>query len=398
MQRADDKWCGSDNPNWNGGVDSEEFYGDGWPRARRRTLERDGHACQQCGADRDTLSQNPDVHHIRPVRTFEDPRDAHTLENLVCLCRDCHLAVERGNATLEASEQTIADLEAVGEATDDLSDAHQTLAQTESNLSPAEALKEDRKSRVDRLIDEQAQLEDAIDEERISDLEQQRDKAQNEVEDIESEKAELETERNKQQRMKGQIEGDLERLEVLREEQETLEAEGKQLMTAVEQCEAVEQMYGGLRASLREANVVHLEQLVNDVFSLVYENDSYARIELDRNYAVTIHEKSGETLDPDELSGGEQALFNLALRCAIYQLLAEGIDGEAPLPPLILDEPTVHLDETHVGRISDLAQRMRELGVDQTNCRQSLARDRGLCGRAHSSRARHGNQSVDGRG
>lgn len=125
-------------------------------------------------------------------------------------------------------------------------------------------------------------------------------------------------------------------------------------------------MYGGLRETLREANVSYLEQLLNNIFGLIYENDAYAYIELDRTYEITVREKSGETLDPDELSGGEQALFNLAFRCAIYQLLAEGIDGKAPLPPLILDEPTVHLDETHVGRLNELVERMRQLGVDQT--------------------------------
>ncbi len=99
-QQAQGKWSGADIPNWNGGVSTTELYGEGWPQARRRTLERDDHTCQRCNATKADLGQNPDVHHIQPVRTFDDPRDAHTLDNLVCLCRACHLTVERGTASL----------------------------------------------------------------------------------------------------------------------------------------------------------------------------------------------------------------------------------------------------------------------------------------------------------
>lgn len=94
--RREQKWCGQDNPNWNGGVDCEEYYGKGWPSARNQALQRDEYTCQRCSTDRDQLGRNPDVHHITPVRTFENPRKAHTLENLISLCRDCHLTVERG--------------------------------------------------------------------------------------------------------------------------------------------------------------------------------------------------------------------------------------------------------------------------------------------------------------
>jgi exonuclease SbcC len=49
----------------------------------------------------------------------------------------------------------------------------------------------------------------------------------------------------------------------------------------------------------------------------------------------------------------------------VYRLLAEGIDGAAPMPPLILDEPTVFLDSGHVSRLVDLVEEMRSLGVAQ---------------------------------
>ena len=36
----------------------------------------------------------PDVHHIQPVGTFEDPEKANFLANVVSLCHPCHMYVE----------------------------------------------------------------------------------------------------------------------------------------------------------------------------------------------------------------------------------------------------------------------------------------------------------------
>jgi exonuclease SbcC len=124
-------------------------------------------------------------------------------------------------------------------------------------------------------------------------------------------------------------------------------------------------MYGDLRAELRQRNVETLARMLNETFDLVYGNDAYSHIRLDGDYGLTVFQKDGTALAPDQLSGGERALFNLSLRCAIYRLLAEGIDGAAPMPPLILDEPTVFLDSGHVSRLVDLVDEMRSLGVRQ---------------------------------
>jgi len=55
------------------------------------------------------------------------------------------------------------------------------------------------------------------------------------------------------------------------------------------------------------------------------------------------------------MSGGERALINIALRCAIHQVLARAIRRM----PLILDEPTVYLDRDRVNRLQLL---LEELG------------------------------------
>ena len=79
---------GSDHFNWKGGY--EPYYGENWLQQRRKALERDGHTCQSCGHAPGDDDRDLDVHHVRPVRTFDDPEDANALENLVSLCRSCH--------------------------------------------------------------------------------------------------------------------------------------------------------------------------------------------------------------------------------------------------------------------------------------------------------------------
>jgi hypothetical protein len=78
---------------WEGG---EINYGTKWWRIRREALERDGYTCQRCGKDAEEIGRNPDVHHIEPVRSFENAEEAHSLDNVVSLCRSCHRLVEEG--------------------------------------------------------------------------------------------------------------------------------------------------------------------------------------------------------------------------------------------------------------------------------------------------------------
>lgn len=97
-----DEFTGDGHPNWKGG--GSENYGPSWARARKRTLERDGHRCVVCGATHEELGRNPDVHHLVAVRRFVEHEattvaDAHTLDNLVSLCPSCHRRVEFGRVS-----------------------------------------------------------------------------------------------------------------------------------------------------------------------------------------------------------------------------------------------------------------------------------------------------------
>ncbi len=92
-------YTGEGHPNWAGG--GNRNYGPGWRRAKLETLERDAFRCVLCGTTRDDLERNPDVHHVIPVRLFDespdhDRSDAHFPANLISLCVTCHRRADHG--------------------------------------------------------------------------------------------------------------------------------------------------------------------------------------------------------------------------------------------------------------------------------------------------------------
>lgn len=89
-----------DHPMWTGGYNIN--YIGIWNTVREKRLKLDDYTCQKCGDSMDELDQEPDVHHITPISEFENEKNAHTVENTVCLCRSCHGKVENmpiGEAT-----------------------------------------------------------------------------------------------------------------------------------------------------------------------------------------------------------------------------------------------------------------------------------------------------------
>lgn len=81
-----------EHPSWRGGTC--KLYGKNWGMQRKLTLERDAHACQDCGYTGKAGSL--DIHHITPRRFFSDDwQAANDLANLVTLCKSCHSTREQ---------------------------------------------------------------------------------------------------------------------------------------------------------------------------------------------------------------------------------------------------------------------------------------------------------------
>ena len=272
-------------------------------------------------------------------------------------------------------ENKTAKREAVGDALsrlDDLDTVREAIANIDDRIDRLtdrrEALAEQNDERREWLADKRAErdaLREQFDDDRVAAARKRKANAEEHLETFDEKLAEHRDQRDELRDRIATVTNKLSELESRRDERETIAERVGRLETVYRETEELESMYGELRTELRRRNVESLERMLNETFDLIYGNDAYSRIELDNDYELTVYQKDGQPLEPEQLSGGERALFNLSLRCAIYRLLAEGIEGAAPTPPLILDEPTVFLDSGHVSRLVELVDEMRGFGVRQ---------------------------------
>jgi len=74
-----------------------------WRVARDGTLERDNHICRICGRKWEIGERQFDVHHIDENGYTNSDEPNNSPDNLITLCRECHLAITR---ILEADKQS----------------------------------------------------------------------------------------------------------------------------------------------------------------------------------------------------------------------------------------------------------------------------------------------------
>jgi exonuclease SbcC len=273
--------------------------------------------------------------------------------------------VERLEREQEAVDKRRTRIERIRTIQEEKADAESELDRLAEKRSHLDELNDQRRENLLDKRSRRSELRDAYDESHVEQARNDKERAKNYLERVTGELSSLRERRDDLIDRIGGVRKEIKVLEELRDRRDDIEERVSALESLYDEAADLQSMYGDLRAELRQRNVVSLERMLNEVFDLIYQNDSYARIALDGEYRLTIYQKDGEPLDPEQLSGGERALFNLSLRCAIYRLLAEGIEGSAPMPPLILDEPTVFLDSGHVSQLVELVESMRELGVEQ---------------------------------
>ncbi|ELY37838.1 DNA double-strand break repair ATPase Rad50 [Natronorubrum tibetense] len=262
-------------------------------------------------------------------------------------------------------KETLESLRRVAEIDAERADLATNVENRRERRQDWQTMNDERRETLSSKRERKRDLESEFDEERVETAREDKQNAENYLEKVDAKLEDLEAKRTNLQNAIGAVERELEELEERREELAGLEERCERLESLYDEAETLQATYADLRSELRQHNVETLERLLNETFDLVYQNDSYAAIDLDGEYRLTVYQKDGEALEPEQLSGGERALFNLSLRCAIYRLLAEGVEGAAPMPPLILDEPTVFLDSGHVTQLVSLVESMRDLGVEQ---------------------------------
>lgn len=81
---------GEYHPDWKGGVTKLFPFRRGWLTIRRKVLARYGNKCKHCGIESGGLH----IHHLVGRRNFETASEAHNINNLIPLCKGCHLTLE----------------------------------------------------------------------------------------------------------------------------------------------------------------------------------------------------------------------------------------------------------------------------------------------------------------
>jgi len=117
-----------------------------WSTIRRKRLRQDDYTCQECGNTRDDADL--EVHHRTPV----SEGGSHELENLITLCRDCHLDAHGWEKNPKPRREFLTDRERevlVGEVTD-----VKNLSQYQSKI------KYRLRHRTERLIEDVQLLEE----------------------------------------------------------------------------------------------------------------------------------------------------------------------------------------------------------------------------------------------
>ena len=113
--------------------------------------------------------------------------------------------------------------------------------------------------------------------------------------------------------------------------------------------EHIRDLYGkdGVQKELRHQAKPRIESKTKEIFDAF--GFGYKDIELDDEYNMTIYNNDNEIIPLQLLSGGEKIIIALSLRLAIAKVIE---DTKTDL--LILDEPTIHLDEDRRGQLVEI--------------------------------------------
>ena len=171
--------------------------------------------------------------------------------------------------------------------------------------------------------------------------------ADSDLRNLEKKVIENKTLKEQYEKNKKELEDNIQEYEIIEKEQTWLKDYNKLL-------EKIRELYSknGVQKDLREASKPQIELETNRIFNDF--NFNYDEIELNEDYDITI-KKGEEILDVSMLSGGEKIVVALALRLAIAKVISKQKNEL-----LILDEPTVHLDEE---RKQDLIEILRQSDV-----------------------------------
>lgn len=214
---------------------------------------------------------------------------------------------------------------------------------------------------IARLLERRGQLQARL--QGQSEIERKRAHVQELLRSLEQQRALLQAQYDDSMHKRGIIQGQIDHLERLRSEFAQLTSDQEELIKLKAELDEIVSVYQMTKVELRKRNLEALNYYFNAFFAVMDSGDSYSRVLVRDDYEIEVELKSGRTISPSLMSGGERALINIALRCAIHQVLAKAVRRM----PLILDEPTIYLDRDRIHRLQflleDLGKRVGQVIV-----------------------------------
>ncbi len=248
----------------------------------------------------------------------------------------------------------------VEELTSEINEFTQAFAALKERVRALEILKNRYYYLVSRLSDLENELKElkGLEETRLKLLELLSSR-KNELEEVEEELTNL-------RRKLTEIETRIKVLEERRKEAASLEKKIKEMRHMLENYEKAQRALEkikralspqGLPRIIREAAKQRLEQSLTEMLNEF--NIDFDYVKLDEDYNVYLVTRSGEK-SVQMLSGGERIALAIAYRLALARIIGERIES------MIMDEPTVHLDEERRRElISIIKQGLEATGLAQ---------------------------------
>ncbi|WP_297889635.1 AAA family ATPase [Sulfurihydrogenibium sp.] len=135
------------------------------------------------------------------------------------------------------------------------------------------------------------------------------------------------------------------------------EEEMERLNVKIKRYYKIENALQQLQKLLKDNALYNLPKITEDIFSKFGFNQ-FINLKFTEKYEITLTANAVSSSDiavkVDSLSGGQRIALSLALRLAIAKMLNEKADF------LILDEPTIHLDESRKRELIDLLGDLKE--------------------------------------
>lgn len=252
-------------------------------------------------------------------------------------------------------------------------ECHETISdrkrEKENQQEAIEARKEEitnLQSDIDDLQDDLDEAEEVTEGTSLDELRSQKTRAKKLKEQAEEEREDVQSKLLEKNREQERVEQQLQNLREKRATIQSLDEKAEWAEDIETELNEVGSTYEEVQTKMRNQVLGRLNKYANDIFDDLYQSESYNGLRIGEDYSLELIRADDTTRDPKKASGGESVLATIALRAAVYHVLADQhAEGGEGLPPLVLDEPTSHLDDTHVDQIEGVIKNIQTWDVPQ---------------------------------